>query len=254
MTLMLKTIVGIIGGFIIGGGVTYLLFVGTPKSAQLPGTLIQPPDQNGMPAGTAEIVLREDFFNEVLGTIFRDMNPPNFPLGGTSQTPPAAPGGCDGRITILHDGSGVQTAVRFENNRLGAPLAFSGSYDSPFGCLQFSGWAQSNFEMRYDAATQSVLGQVNVETVNLDGVNPVFSSLLTPIVQSTLNTRVNPVRILDGRQVAINMPIAATGGNLQAKVSDVRGEVKDNSLNLYVIYQFGGVKSADAVPAAMPQP
>ena len=251
---MLKTIFGVLGGFVLGCVITYLLFVGTPKSSQLPGTLIQPPDKNGMPAGSAEIVLRQDFFNEVLGTIFRDMNPPNFPLGGNGEAPAAAAtaGGCDGRITILKEGSGVQTAVRFENNLLGAPLAFTGSYDSPFGCLQFSGWAQSNFEMRYDAATQSVLGQINVETVNLDGVNPVFSALLTPIVQSTLNTRVNPVRIIDGRQVAVNMPIAATGGSLQAKVADVRGEVKDNALELYVIYQFGGVKTTPAVPAATP--
>jgi len=245
-----RLIVGLLIGVLAGGVLTYLLFVGTPRAANVPGEIVKPPDATGSPAGTAQIVLRQDFFNEVLGTIFRDMNAPAFPLGNApEQTGAPTPGGCDGRITILKEGSGVQTGVRFENNTLGAPLAFTGSYDSPFGCLNFSGWAQSNFELRYDQASQSVFGQVNVETVNLDGVNPVFSALLTPIVQSTLNTRVNPVRILDGRQIAVNMPIAATGGNLQANVTDVRGEVKDNALNLYAIYQFGGVKGgATAAP------
>lgn len=236
----MKPVLGLIIGFLAGGALTYFLFVGAPRAANVPGELIRPPDQNGSPAGTAQIVLRQDFFNEVLGTIFRDMKPPAFPLGANAENAAIAPGGCDGKITILPQGSGVQTGVRFENNKLGAPLAFTGSYDSPFGCLQFSGWAQSNFELRFDPATQSVYGQVIVETVNLDGVNPVFSGLVTPIVQSTLNGRVNPIKILDGRQIAVNVPIAATGSILQANVSDVRAEVKDNALNLYTIYKFGG--------------
>jgi hypothetical protein len=45
---------------------------------------------------------------------------------------------------------------------------------------------------------------------------------------------------LQGKQLALNFPIAATGGTLQANVKDVRSEVKDNALNLYVIYDFAG--------------
>jgi hypothetical protein len=250
-----RLIGGIVIGFLLGGVLTYFLFVGAPRAANVPGEIIKPPDPNGLPPGTAQIVLRQEFFNQVLGTLFRDMSPPAFPLGENAQADTAAPDGCDGKITVLPQGSGVQTGVLFENNKLGAPLAFTGSYDSPFGCLQFSGWAQSNFEMRFDQQTQSVFGQVNIETVNLDGINPVFSALVTPIVQSTLNNRVNPIRILDGRQIAVNLPIAATGGTLQAKVADVRSEVKDNALNLYAVYEFGGTKStepAQPVAAAIP--
>ena len=245
-----RLIVGLIIGILLGGVLTYFLFVGAPRASNIPGQLVQAPDPSGLPPGAAQITLRQDFFNQVLGTIFRDMNPPAFPLGGDGE--PAAAGACEGKITVLPEGSGVQTGVRFENNKLGAPLAFTGSYDSPVGCLQFSGWAQSNFELRFDQASQSVFGQVNVETVNLDGINPVFSALVTPIVQSTLNTRVNPIRILDGRQIAVNLPIAATGGNLQAKVTDVRSEIKDNALNLYAIYDFAGVRTGAAEPAQSP--
>jgi hypothetical protein len=228
-----RLIIGLVIGVILGGALTFYLFVGVPQAVVAPGTPIQAPDPNGVAPGAAQIVLRQQFFNEVLGTIFQEMNAPAFPLGSEAAE-------CDGRITLLQQGSGVQSNVSFDNNRISAPLAFTGSYASPFGCLRFTGWAQSHFEMRFEAQNQAVFGQLNVETVNLDGVNPVVGALITPVVQSTLNTRVNPIRILDGRQIAIDLPVAAANGNLRASVTDVRAEVKDNALNLYVIYDFAG--------------
>ena len=228
-----RLVIGLLIGLVLGGALTFYFFVGVPRAAQPPGTPILPPDPNGVPGGTAQIVLRQQFLSEALGTIFREMNAPAFPLSDPSTD-------CEGRITIQQEGSGVQTGVSFDNDRISAPLAFTGSYASPFGCLRFSGWAQSNFEMRFDQQNQVVFGQLTVETVNLDGVNPVVSGLVTPLVQSTLNTRVNPIRILDGKQIAVDLPVAAANGNLQAQVTDVRAEVKDKALNLYVIYDFAG--------------
>lgn len=230
---MQRLLIGLLIGIILGGALTFYFFVGVPRASTPPGSPILPPDANGLPSGAAQIVLRQQFLNEALGTIFKEMNAPAFPLSDPSTD-------CEGRITVQQEGSGVQTGVSFENDRITAPLAFTGSYASPFGCLRFSGWAQSNFEIRFDQPNQLVFGQINVETVNLDGVNPVMSALVTPIVQSTLNTRVNPVRILDGRQIAINLPVAAASGNLQAAVTDVRAEVKGGAVNLYVTYDFTG--------------
>jgi hypothetical protein len=81
---------------------------------------------------------------------------------------------------------------------------------------------------------------INVETVNLDGVNPLVSGFVTPIVQTTLNNRVNPIQILQGKQLAIDAPIASAGGRLRADVKDVRAEFKDDALNLSVVYDFSG--------------
>lgn len=243
---MSRFAIGLIVGLLLGGVLTFFIFVGSPRAGQAPGAPIKAPDASGLPPGTAQIVIREPLFNEVLGTIFTQMNPPQFPLGSQAAAEPA----CAGTITILKEGSGVETGVRIENGQLGAPIAFTGSYNSPFGCFQFSGWAQARMDLRFDQQTQSVFGQLSVETVNLDGVNPVFTALVTPIVQSTLNNRVNPIRIIDGRQVAVSMPIAAARGNLNAQVQDVRAEVKENALNLFVIYAFsGGQMQTTATPA-----
>ena len=243
---MARLIIGLVIGLILGGVIVFYTFVGVPGASHAPGTVIQPPDPSGPPPGTAQVALRQEFFNNVLDVIFRDMSPPSFPLTMSGQ--PDQNQTCPSQITILREGSGTQTTVRFDNNSLSAPLAFSGNYNSMFGCIQFTGWAQANMVLRYDASQQSVFGQLNVETVNLDGVNPVVSGIVTPLVQSTINGRANPIMIIDGRQLAVNMPIAATNGNLQAAVQDVRAEVKDNALHLYVIYDFRGAP-AEAVPA-----
>jgi hypothetical protein len=252
MSKIVTFLLGSLLGLIIGGALVFFFFGGAPRAADAPpGIPIQPPDAGGVPPGTAQIVLRQDFFNQILQTIFRDMNAPSFPLNLTGQNNAEnrevvrygllqSSNACEGKITLLPEGSGVQTGLRFEENRLSAPLAFSGSTSVVGSCIQFTGWAQANLELRYDAGQQAVFGQINVETVNLDGVVPVISSFVTPIVQSTINQRVNPIQVLQGKQIALNVPINSTNGNLQANVKDVRAEVKDNALNLYVIYDFAG--------------
>lgn len=245
---MPKFLIGLLVGLLVGAAIIFFMFGGVPRASKLPGELVQGPGTD-LPPGSAQVVLRQEFFNDILGTIFRDIGQPAFPLGAANN--PERTGGleyaafqesssCDGKITVLSEGSGVKTGVRFENNRISAPMAFTGSYNSPFGCAQFTGWAQTVLELRFDKEQQTLYGRINVETVNLDGVNPVISGFITPVVQTSLNNRVNPIPILIGKQISMNVPIASTGGNLQAQVNDMRAEFKDNALNLYVVYAFDG--------------
>lgn len=234
-----RILIGLLIGLIVGGFGTFYFFMGVPRAQNLPGTPIQRPDPSGMEPRTAQVVLRQEMFNEILSTIFTQMNSPSFALSNSGVVQASADG-CSGSITVVSEGSGVRTAVNFQNNRIEAPIAFTGGYLSPFGCLNFTGWANSVLELRFDQASQSVFGQINIETVNLDGVNPLVNAVVTPLVQSTLNTRVNPIRIIAGPQLAINAPIVSAKGNLAATVKDVRAEVKDNSLNLYVVYDLNG--------------
>ncbi len=251
---MSKAIVFILGavlGLILGGILTFYFFVGAPRATQPPGNPILPPDANGSPAGTATVVLNQQFFDTILGTIFRDMNAPNFPLnlsGQNNQTDFQPKNiafqqgvNCDGKIVLLPEGSGVTTGIRLENGKINAPLAFKGSYNLG-GCIEFSGWAQAGLNLRYDDAEKNVFGQINVETVNLDGVTPLVSGVIAQFVQNSLNQRVNPITILRGQQIALNLPIAATEGTLNAQVKEVRSDIKENALNLYVTYDFKGTK------------
>jgi hypothetical protein len=245
-----KFIIGAVVGLIVGGVVMFYMFAGVPGATQRPGAPIQAPDP-AKKGGTAQIVLRQDLFNEVLATIFRDMKSPTFQLAVDNipaDTTPRIEAAafqaqeCTSQITILKEGSGVQTGLRLDNDRISGPLAFTGSYSSILGCFQFTGWAQTGLELRFDKGQQTVFGTVNVETVNLDGVNPLISGIVTPLVQSTLNSRVNPIKIIDGKQIAIDLPIVSSGGKLQGNVDDVRADLSDNALNLYISYAFSGAQ------------
>ena len=248
-------ILGAVLGLLIGGGAIFYYLGGVPTAAtKPPGVPIQAPDPNGSPAGTASVVLNQQFFDTILGTIFRDMNAPAFPLNLSGQNnypengfQPATiafqQNTCEGKITLLPEGSGVKTGVRLENGKINAPLAFTGSTSLFGSCYNFTGWAQANLNLRYDAEQQTVFGQIEVETVNLDGIIPQFSGIVARFVQASLNQRVNPIVILRGEQIALSLPISATNGTLNAKVKEVRSDIKENALNLYITFDFLGTKA-----------
>lgn len=253
MSKVLTFVLGIVLGLLVGGGLIFYFLGGVPTAAtKPPGQPILAPDPNGMPGGTASIMLNQQFFDTVLTTIFRDMNAPAFPLQLTGQNfqeqgfQPTKIAfqqtACDGKITLLPEGSGVKTGVRLENGKINAPLAFSGNATVLGSCYQFSGWAQAGLNLRYDAEQQTVFGQIEVETVNLDGLPPFAGNFIARFVQASLNQRVNPIVILRGQQIAVSLPISATDGTLNAKVKDVRADVKENALSLYVTFDFAGTK------------
>jgi hypothetical protein len=253
MNRILVFILGAALGLLIGGGLIFYSLGGVPAArAKPPGEPIQVPDPNGSPVGTASVVLNQQFFDTVLATIFRDMNPPAFPLNITGQnlsSDEAQPqkvaffqNSCDSKITLLPDGSGVKTGVRLENGKINAPLAFTGSASVFGSCYNFSGWAQATLNLRYDAAQQNVFGQIEVETVNLDGVTPFAGGIIARFVQASLNQRVNPITILRGEQIKLSLPISATDGTLNLKIKDVRSDVKENALSLYITFDFAGTK------------
>ncbi|MBC7912194.1 MAG: hypothetical protein H7Y30_16935 [Pyrinomonadaceae bacterium] len=247
----MKYILTLLGGLILGAALVYFFFVGAPRANPLPGSPIKPPDQGGPPPGTAIVTLDERFFDAVLGAIFRDMSAPSFPLKLTSmngqteegQSPfrfAAFQGGCQDKVTLTPEGSGMKTGVRFTGGKVMAPLAFNGSYNVLGSCVQFKGWAQANMQLAYDQSKQIVYGQINVEGVNLEGTPPVVSGIITPLVQGTINQRVNPLEILRAAQLALAVPVQASNGTLNARVIDVRAEVAEGMLRLHVTYDFKG--------------
>jgi hypothetical protein len=249
----MKYALTLLAGLILGGVLCYFLLVGAPSATPLPGSPVKPPDPAGDPPGTAIVTLNEQFFETVLATIFRDLNAPAFPLQLTSMNGglsgnlaivrPASlqDGGCPDAVTLVQQNGGVKTGVRFVEGKLMAPLAFNGSYNAPFvGCVRFNGWAQANMRLRFDAGQQTVYGEITVEGVNLDGAPPVVGAVVTGLVQTAINQRVNPIEVLRAQQLTLAVPVKSSDGTLRAKVKDVRSEIKDNALRLHITYEFNG--------------
>ena len=75
----MKYILLLILGLAIGAGAAVFL-LGVPSAKAIPGAPVQAPQAGGDPAGTVVVSISESFFDELLGTIFRDLGPPSFKL------------------------------------------------------------------------------------------------------------------------------------------------------------------------------
>jgi len=150
-------------------------------------------------------------------------------------------GGCTNEITLLPEGSGAKTGVQFRNGTIYAPMAFTGNYNLG-GCIQFKGWAQTSIKLQFDQEKQTVFGYVNVEGVNLEGVNPIANNFVTVFVQGAINQKVNPLVLMSEPQLSLMIPVKASNGTVKARAKDVRAEILDGSLKLYLTYEFTGVK------------
>jgi len=242
----MKYVLALVLGVLVGGALVYFLFVGAPGGKPLPGAAVAAPDPAGDPPGTAVVELDEEFFNTLLGTVFKDLGEPTFRLasaerGGDVQYVKTQ-GGCVNQVVVTQEADGVRTGVRLENGQVLAPLAFKGSYNLFGKCMNFSGTSQANIALRFAADEQTLYGQINVETVNLAGMSPLFAGPVTAFVQNALNQRVNPLVLMRGQQIGLNVPVQATGGELKAQARDIRAEIKDKSLRLHITYDFAGAK------------
>lgn len=255
----MKFILALLLGVVAGGALVYFLFVGAPGTKRTPGEAVREPDPSGPPPGTAIVELDEPFFNTLLGTIFSDLGEPTFrvergsplaePFGRDFAYVPAQAGGCQNQVVLAPEGGGVRTGVRLENGQVLAPLAFSGTYNVPLlGCQNFRGTAEANIALRFAAQEQTLFGQLNVSGVNLEGMSPLLSGPVTAFVQNAINQRVNPLVLMRGQQISLNIPVQATGGTLGAQATDIRSEVKDKRLRLHITYDFNGAKNASAPP------
>lgn len=242
----MKYVLILILGILLGGGAA-VFFLGTPPAKSAPGQAIKAPDQSGNQPGAIVVSLEQSFIDAVLATTFNGLGTPTFQLGqarnGSEGIEHAVfQGGCTNSITLLQEGSGVKTGVEFRNGNVYAPMAFTGSYNLAGSCMQFKGWAQNKIKLSFDQDKQTVYGYVDVEGVNLEGVNPVANTFVTVFVQGAINQKVNPLILVSEPQLSLQIPVKASNGAVKARAKDVRAEILDGSLKLYLTYEFTGVK------------
>jgi len=244
----MRYVIVLILGLIVGAGAAIFL-LGIPRAMSAPGAKVQAPEAGGDPGGAVVVTLTSGFLDGLLESVFRDLGPPAFQLAGTKVQPETGiiqnasflqP--CTNTVTLAQEGSNVKTQVQFAGGKISAPLAFSGSYNVMGNCMQFKGWAQTSIQLRFDSAAQTVYGQVNVDGVNLEGVNPIANNFVTVFVRNAIDQRVNPLVLIGAPQLQLMIPVKASNGSLKAQVKDVRAEVLDGSLRMHISYAFTGTR------------
>lgn len=246
----MKYLLLLVLGLVIGAAAA-IYFLGVPSAKAIPGARVQAPPPGGDPPGTVIVSLSDSFLNEMLGTIFRDLGAPSFKLAETIDPAQSTAnvqvalqdgGGCTNTMTLATEGNNVKTAVNFADGKISAPLVFSGSYNFLGNCMQFKGWAQTTIQLSFDQPNQTLYGRLNVEGVNLEGVNPFANNFVTVFVRSAIDSKVNPIQFLRPQQLQLLIPVQASNGSVKAQVKDVRSEVQDGALRLHITYEFNGAK------------
>lgn len=238
----------LVAGLLIGIVAT-LYFLGPSRSGTLSGVAIRPPDANASNSGTVTVSVDEKFFDSLLGTIFQKLGSPQLKLARLEPSSPfqaavfqAAP--CNNVVVLNPESGNIKTGVRFTGGKITSPLAFNGSYSILGKCVQFKGTAKATVDLSFNQEKQTVFGALNVEEVVLEDVPPLVSALVTGFVRQTIATRVNPFEVLRVSQLALSMPIQASGGSVKANVNDVRADVQEGSLRLFLTYDFTAEKNA----------
>jgi len=240
----MRYVVILVLGVLLGAGVA-IFFLGVAPAKSTPGVAVRTPDGQAPPA-TVVIGLEQGFVDAVLATTFSGLQNPTFQLsqsaGDGEFTTAALQEGCTNTITLLPEGSGVKTGVQFSSGNVSAPLAFTGSYNFSGQCIQFKGWAQTKIQLYFEEPKQTVYGRVDVEGVNLEGVNPIANTFVTVFVQTAIDQRVNPLVLVSEKQLSLLIPVKASNGTVRARAKDVRAEILDGSLKLHLTYEFSGVR------------
>lgn len=189
----------------------------------------------GNPA-EATIMVNEQFLNSFLAGIFDNLREPSMPLtvGGARSSPQ-----CVSEIRLKREVVGVRTAVHFENGRIVGPLAFAGAYNSTLlGCVEFTGWADSQLTLEFNAARRALLARFHLRDIHLNNTPALINGPLLKLVQNAIDQRYNPVDLFTLDQLSTRVNIQQAGGALRLEATDVRPELTPTALALHITYRF----------------
>ncbi|MER3429501.1 MAG: hypothetical protein C4324_00395 [Blastocatellia bacterium] len=145
---------------------------------------------------------------------------------------------CREVITLRREGGGGKTAVRFRDGRIFAPLSFTGQYNPPFiGCVQFGGVADTELTLEFEPETRGLVARVRVLNVNLEGSGGVGGNVVARLVQSSIDRKVNPIKIISLDKLSFLLPLQPQS-QLRLTARNIRAEVLPGRIELYVGYEI----------------
>ncbi len=102
----------------------------------------------------------------------------------------------------------------------------------------FQGFAETNIDLEYDKQTQKLVGRVRVLNVQLSGTGGIGSSLITKLVQNSIDKKINPIEILQTDKLSFVVPIKNSNASLRMKATGIRYEIGNGVLNVRIAYEF----------------
>ncbi|HYX27952.1 MAG TPA: hypothetical protein VE863_05250 [Pyrinomonadaceae bacterium] len=191
---------------------------------------------SGDSTAEATVTINEQFLNAFLTAMFDNLNEPSMPLtvsGAQSNSQ------CASEIRLKREVNGARTAVHFENGKIAGTLAFAGAYNaSVMGCIEFTGSADTDVNLNYDASRRAVVARFHVREIHLNNTPAMLNGPLLTMVQNMIDARYNPVEVFTLEKLSTRVDIQPAGGALQLRAKEVRTEISPSALTLYIIYEF----------------
>lgn len=179
------------------------------------------------------VSLNEQFFDAVLDATFTNLKQPDFPL---SDQPDSS---CGERVKLEREMNGVKTAVQFREGKIIAPIAFTGKYNAPLlGCLDFRGWAETNLELEFDQNSNTLFARAKVKNVQVNNIPSFAGGVVARLLQGSIDRKINPVKIMVLDKLSFVIPVSVAEGSLKMNARGLRHEVGQNSLNIFITYEF----------------
>jgi hypothetical protein len=188
------------------------------------------------PSAEATITINEQFLNAFITAMFDNLKEPSMPLtiGGAQSS-----SNCASEIRLKREVNGTRTAVRLENGKIAGTLAFAGAYNqSLMGCIEFTGSANADVNLEYDANRRAVLARFYVREIHLNNAPAMLNGPLLSMVQGAIDSRYNPVEVFTLEKLSTRLEIQPAGGALQLRAKEVRTEITPSAITLHITYEF----------------
>ena len=222
--------------FRVAGVVLMLLMFSSLAFAQESSSTRERRSATNGPAAEATITVNEQFLNAFLTAMFDNLNEPSMPLtiGGAQSS-----ANCASEIRLKREINGTRTAVRLENGKIAGTLAFAGAYNqSLMGCIEFTGSADADVNLEYDANRRAVLARFYVRAIHLNNAPAMLNGPLLSMVQAAIDRRYNPVEVFTLEKLSTRLDIQPAGGALQLRAKEIRTEVTASGITLHILYEF----------------
>lgn len=188
------------------------------------------------PSAEATVTVNEQFLNAFLTAMFDNLKEPSMPLtvGGAQSS-----ANCVSEIRLKRENASTRTEVHFEDGKIVGTMAFAGAYNqSLMGCVEFTGSANTDVNLEYDANRRAVLAHFYVREIHLNNTPAVLNGPLLSLVQGAIDRRYNPVEVFTLEKLSTRLEIQPAGGALQLRAKEVRTEITPSAITFHIIYEF----------------
>jgi hypothetical protein len=98
--------------------------------------------------------------------------------------------------------------------------------------------AYTEWTLEFDRSAQVLQVRIKITDMRLENVPSLVQGSIVTLVQSAIDARINPLKILKPEQLSSVVPVAPSGGSLRLRAKEVKPEIVPGMVHLHLTYEF----------------